>query len=135
MSKYSASICVLGLGMDQSIGFSIVGLWPACALESAATKGVPRHMLRDPRIFGEAVLEIVKSSKEAVHGKLLVDEDFLRERGYTDFSRFNLGVEGSDGRDPPRMMPRVFPDLRVSEHDQVGFSVSSVRTIGGKSKL
>lgn len=130
MSKYSASICVLGLGMDESIGYTICGLWPASALESAATKGVPRDMMRDPRIFGDAVLEIAKSSKEAIHGKLLIDQDFLEGRGYSDFSKYNLG-----DKDPPRMMPRVFPDLRVKEHHEVGFSVSSVRREVGTSKL
>jgi hypothetical protein len=131
MSKYSSSICVLGLGMDDSVSFSICGyyiksslslrLWPACAIESAATRGVPRDMMRDPRIFGDAVLEIAKSSKESVNGKLLIDEDFLRLRGYTDFSKYNLG-----DNDPTRMMPRVFPSLKVAEHDQEGFSVDKL---------
>jgi hypothetical protein len=52
---------------------------------------------------------------------LLLDEDFLRTRGVTDFSKYAL-VPGSM---PRRIMPATLPDLTVAEQDDEGRRMDS----------
>lgn len=51
----------------------------------------------------------------------MLDEDFLREKGVTDFSKYNL-VEGAK---PRRIMPAQLPSLRVEEEDDEGRRMDS----------
>ena len=55
-----------------------------------------------------------EEESEMYNGRALIDEDMMRERGMTDFSRFRCDPE----LEPPRMMPRNFPSLRVAEEDE-----------------
>jgi hypothetical protein len=56
-----------------------------------------------------------------VNGELLLDEDFLRIKGVTDFSKYAL-VPGST---PRRIMPTKLPDLTVAEQDDEGRRMDS----------
>ena len=51
---------------------------------------------------------------ERYNGKTLIDEDMMRERGVTDFRPYRCDPD----HEPPRMMPRQFPCLRVAEEDE-----------------
>jgi len=65
---------------------------------------------------------MLESDPHVVNGRLELDEDFLRrEKGVTDFSKYNL-VPGSN---PRRIMPAVLPDLSVSEQDDQGRRMDS----------
>lgn len=73
-------------------------------------------------IFSDAVLAILAAPPSKVNGRLLVDEDFLREAtGKTDFSEYSI-VPGSA---PLRIMPSRFPDLTVPEQDDEGVKMDS----------
>ena len=64
-----------------------------------------------------------------MNGKLLLDEDFLREHeGVQDFSKYAL----VPGTEPRRIMPAKLPDLRVAEQDDEGVRVDSVKIRAGK---
>ncbi|THV44874.1 hypothetical protein BGAL_0564g00060 [Botrytis galanthina] len=132
MGKVGMSVLVQGLGMDFSrMGSSgqnmaITGLWPAVAIESAATAhfSSPDEDLRHPSIFSDAILSIVKAKTEYVNGSLLLDEDYLREHdGVSDFSKYAL----VPGTTPRRIMPMKFPDLRVEEQDDEGVRMDSAK--------
>lgn len=56
----------------------------------------------------------------SIDGELLIDEDYLRSRGFIEFDKYALVKD----RNVPRMMPAKFPNLKVAEHDQIGFSVN-----------
>ncbi len=56
-----------------------------------------------------------------VNGELLLDEDFLRTKGVSDFSKYAL-VPGST---PRRIMPAKLPDLTVEEQDDEGRRMDS----------
>jgi hypothetical protein len=56
-----------------------------------------------------------------VNGALLLDEDFLRSKGVTDFAKYAL-VPGST---PRRIMPAKLPDLSVEEQDDEGRRMDS----------
>jgi citronellol/citronellal dehydrogenase len=65
-------------------------LWPATPIESQATinwqsakVGTPEQW-RTPEILCDALLEIVGSEPRACTGRQLIDETFLRERGWSE---------------------------------------------------
>jgi hypothetical protein len=53
----------------------------------------------------------------------VLDEDYLRETGVTDFSKYSL----VPGADPRRIMPAELPSLRVAEQDDEGHRVDSTK--------
>ncbi|KAH7328550.1 hypothetical protein B0I35DRAFT_473242 [Stachybotrys elegans] len=127
MGKVGMSVLTKGLAMDFERqghkNMAITSIWPAVAIESAATEQFTRSNpsetadLRKPTIFSDAVLAILGSPPECVNGMLVLDEDFLREhKGVTDFSKYSV-VPGSD---PRRIMPQVLPDLTVAEQADEG---------------
>ncbi|KAK4555066.1 hypothetical protein LTR86_007832 [Recurvomyces mirabilis] len=129
MGKWGMSALTMGLGMEfEREGrneMAITSLWPAAAIDSAATQGpnTARSELRKPTIFSDAILAIVKAAPEDVNGRCVLDEDFLRETGVSDFSKYAL-VPGSE---PRRIMPAEFPDLTVREQADEGRRVDSTQ--------
>lgn len=98
------------------------------AIDSAATQNnrgdEARSALRKPEIFSDAILAIIRAPTKDVNGKLLLDEDFLREHeGVTDFSKYAL----VPGATPRRIMPAKLPDLTVAEQDDEGVRVDSAK--------
>ena len=80
--------------------------------------------LRKPTIFSDAVLAILRAPAPDVNGRLLLDEDFLRDHtGVTDFSGYAL-VHGSV---PRRIMPVRLPDLTVAEQEDEGVRIDSAK--------
>lgn len=65
---------------------------------------------------------MLASPASEVNGLLDLDEDFLRKKGVTDFSKYSV-VPGST---PRRIMPAEFPTLDVAEQDDEGRRVDSV---------
>lgn len=134
IGKVGMSVLTKGLAMDIDRDddlrgrMAITSLWPAVAVESAATQ---QFTTRDPReaedlrkatVFSDAILAILRAPAEKVNGELLLDEDFLREHaGVTDFSKYNV-VPGSN---PRRIMPLKLPDLTVAEQADEGKRVDS----------
>ncbi|ESZ97670.1 short chain dehydrogenase family protein [Sclerotinia borealis F-4128] len=132
MGKVGMSVLVQGLGMDfarmgkEGKGMAVTGLWPASAVESAATAhfSSPPEDLRHPSIFSDAVLSILKAPVEDVNGLLILDEDYLRNHdGVVDFSKYAL----VPGTTPRRIMPAKFPDLSVEEQDDEGTRMDSAK--------
>ena len=56
-------------------------------------------------------------------GRTVLDEDFLRERGVTDFRKYAL----VPGTEPRRIMPAEMPSLLVREQADEGRRVDSVK--------
>lgn len=135
MGKVGMSVLTKGLAMDfQREGkndMAVTNIWPATVVQSAATQSMTQEDAKDLRtanIFPDAVLQMIKAPVEEVNGMLLLDEDFLRTRGVSDFEKYNL-VEGSR---PRRIMPVKFPDLRVKEQDDEGRRVDSTKLRASK---
>ncbi|UNI14118.1 hypothetical protein JDV02_000786 [Purpureocillium takamizusanense] len=129
MGKVGMSVLTKGLAMDllregeRSSGMAITSIWPAVAIESAATaqftKADPSEAkdLRRATIFSDAILAILRAPPSVVNGELLLDEDFLRDHaGVSDFAKYSV-VSGSN---PRRIMPAKLPDLTVAEQDDEG---------------
>ncbi|KAF2856999.1 short chain dehydrogenase-like protein [Plenodomus tracheiphilus IPT5] len=130
VGKVGMSVLTKGLAMDfqreGKTGMAVTSIWPATAVQSAATENMAKEVRKDLRkatIFSDAVLAIARAPIEEVNGELLLDEDFLRTKGVTDFEKYNV----VPGLQPRRIMPAEFPDLRVKEHDDEGRRVDSVK--------
>ncbi|KAL4235130.1 hypothetical protein ACF0H5_006768 [Mactra antiquata] len=129
ISKVGMTILVKGLAHElTNTGVSISALWPTTAIKAHVTDvlGVPNSTLRKPDIFADAVLKIVNEPTNKLNGQALLDEDYLRLEGVTDFTQYQC----DPGIEPPRMMPRHLPDLTVEEENE-----SLNLTGNSKSKL
>ena len=58
-------------------------------------------------VLADAALEILTTPPPALTGRALLDEDFLRERGWTDFARYRCDPD----HEPPRVMPSAIPKV------------------------
>lgn len=148
MTKLGMSILTLGLAKDierqNHKDMAITSIWPAVAIESAATEvNTPlrgsassaenerRKDLRKPEIYSDAILAMLKAPADKVNGLIDTDEDFLRrECGYKDddFDKYNV----VPGHKPRRIMPKKFPDLSVEGQDDEGVRMDSVKLRGEK---
>ncbi|KAK9795712.1 hypothetical protein SCARD494_04683 [Seiridium cardinale] len=139
MGKMGMSVLTKGLAMDfqrQNLkDMAITSIWPAVAIESAATKKAVEENpdeardLRKAAIFSDAILAMLRAPAKSVNGRLELDEDYLRtDAGITDFSKYAL-IPGSS---PRRIMPEKLPDLKVAEQDDEGKRVDSAND---RSKL
>ncbi|CAI6337053.1 unnamed protein product [Periconia digitata] len=128
MGKVGMSVLTKGLAMDWEregkTNMAITSIWPATAIQSAATENLAREQasdLRKPTIFSDAILAMLAAPVHEVNGCLELDEDFLRKKGSTDFEKYNV-VPGSS---PRRIMPMEFPDLTVKEQADEGNRMDS----------
>jgi citronellol/citronellal dehydrogenase len=97
ISKFGMTMTVMGMAEEfKGKGIYATALWPKTVIESAATinfnLGDP-SIWRKPDIMADAVWEIVNRPEET-NGKALLDEDFLRSIGYTDFERYKCVEDG-----------------------------------------
>ena len=81
-------------------------LWPATLIESQATIhwGMEdRSRWRSPEILCDATMEILTSEPKALTGRQIVDEEFLRERGWTQQKIDSYWLGGTPCKDPIRV--------------------------------
>ncbi|KAM7223752.1 putative Hydroxysteroid dehydrogenase-like protein 2 [Rhypophila decipiens] len=135
MGKVAMSVLVKGLAMDfQRQGLdgklAITSIWPAVAIESAATERFTQkdpsmaNDLRKATIFSDCILAMLAAPAKTVNGQLELDEDFLRTHAnVTDFSKYSV----VPGTSPRRIMPAELPDLTVKEQDDEGQRVDSAK--------
>ncbi|KAM0436926.1 hypothetical protein ACHAPT_002639 [Fusarium lateritium] len=134
MGKVGMSVLTKGLAMDfereGKKDMAITSIWPAVAIESAATQRFTTknpdeaNDLRKATIFSDAILAILKAPPSVVNGELLLDEDFLREHaGVSDFSKYSV----VPGTTPRRIMPQKLPDLTVAEQADEGKRYDSTK--------
>jgi citronellol/citronellal dehydrogenase len=111
IGKFGMTMLAIGLA-DELRGepISINALWPVTAVESSATinwqMGTP-EMWRKPEIVADACLALVTEPPGQCTGQTLFDEDVLRARGVTDFSKYQC----VPGCEPPRIMTSDYPIL------------------------
>lgn len=135
MGKVGMSVLTKGLAMDWvregRSNMAITSIWPAAAIQSAATEAAARdsaHELRHATIFSDAILAMLRAPAAEVNGCLELDEDFLRKKGVTDFEKYSV----VPGATPRRIMPAEFPDLSVKEQDDEGNRMDSAKARAAK---
>jgi citronellol/citronellal dehydrogenase len=100
--KHHASYTISKMGMTQytigmaeefkEMGIAINSLWPKTIIATAAIKmlmgedGMKR--CRTPEIMADAAYEILTTPSRELSGQTLLDEDFLKTRGKSDFTAY-----------------------------------------------
>lgn len=111
-----------GLGEEmKGTGVAINALWPATMVESYATinhKLGDRAMWRKASIISDCCLALVQE-KDDFTGNALIDEDYLKSRGVTDFTQYRC--------DPAVEPPRITSVGWSGVADGVG-TMSDVKT-------
>lgn len=111
ISKFGMTMLAHGLAEEvRDRNIAINALWPVTLIESQATInfriGGPAQW-RKADILADAALELVTTPPAELSGEALLDEDFLRTRGFTDFTRYRCDPE----HEPPRLIPGGVPKV------------------------
>lgn len=109
ISKLGMTLLTYGLSREvKEHNIAVNSLWPVTIVESQASinhaLGKP-EMWRKPDILVDCVLRLARKEPAELTGQALLDEDFLRAEGVTDFSGYSC-VPGSQ---PPRLSWTALP--------------------------
>jgi len=109
LSKFGMTLVAQGVAEEvRGKGVAANALWPATMIESQATIrwGLgDRTLWRTPEIVADAMVAIFAKPPDTMTGQALIDEDFLRAEGVTDFTRYRC--------DPDKEPPRVGFDFKL----------------------
>ena len=104
ISKWGMTLGALGIAEEyRGTGIACNTIWPMTPIESYAVKNNNlgnEKMWRKPDIIVDSVLEIIKEDPKVFTGNQLIDEVYLREKGVTDFSKYQC----VPGFEPPKLM-------------------------------
>ena len=102
LSKYGMTMLSLGMAAElESHGIAVNCLWPQTAIATAAIEFVVgnRDLFRNcrkPEIMADAAYEILITENRQLTGQTLIDEQILRERGYTDLDSYAVDPANAD---------------------------------------
>ncbi len=110
ISKLGMTLLTYGLAEEvRGHNIAVNSLWPATIIESQASINWglgTRDQWRKPDILVDCVLRLARKESAAFTGQALIDEDFLRSEGVTDFNAYAC----VPGANPPRLTwPRARP--------------------------
>ncbi|HXM18919.1 MAG TPA: SDR family oxidoreductase [Candidatus Tumulicola sp.] len=108
ITKMGMSRLAIGIAAEHSAdNVAANSLWPATPIESQATinweftgKVGSRGEWRSPEILCDALMEIVTSEPSALTGRELIDETFLRERGWSEERLASYWLSGEQPKEP-----------------------------------
>lgn len=110
VTKYGMSMLTLGMSEEfRKYGISVNSLWPKTMIATAAIEFElgSRNAFkraRTPAIMADAAHAILSSEGRSITGRLLIDEDILRERGVNDFEQYRFDPAGGS------LVPDLFVD-------------------------
>ena len=111
LSKYGMTMLSLGMAAEfESDGIAVNCLWPQTAIATAAIEFVVGNRdlfknCRKPEIMADAAYEILITENRQLTGQTLIDEQILRERGYTDLDSYAVDPLNAD-----KLLPDFFLD-------------------------
>ncbi len=110
ISKFGMTLIARGLAEEvRDDNVAANALWPVTMIESLATINWglgDRTLWRKPDILADATLRIFAKEPRSFTGHALLDEDFLRGEGITDFTGYRC--------DPAHEPPRIGFDFRAA---------------------
>ena len=102
MSKYGMTICALGIAQEyRERGIVANTIWPSTLIESYATINNnlgDKKMWRKPDIICDAI-EYMLMEDQTFTGNMLIDEEYLRDKGVTDFEKYRCVPDS----EPPKI--------------------------------
>ena len=109
ISKFGMTLIARGLADEvRERNVAANALWCATLIESSATIRLglgDRALWRKPEIVADAMMKIFAKEPNTFSGHALIDEDFLRAEGVTDFAQYRC--------DPAHEPPRVGFDFKL----------------------
>lgn len=97
-TKMGMTRLAIGVAAEhEKDGVACNSLWPVTLIESLATINYnvgDRSMWRSPEILCDSAMEILHTEPPSLTGRQILDEPFLRERGYSDEQIDSYWVEG-----------------------------------------
>lgn len=102
LSKYGMSLLTLAFAAEfRQWDISVTSLWPRTTIATDAVGNLlggseALRRSRTPEIMADAAYDILSRRGDAYTGQLIVDEDVLRARGVSDFSRYAVDGVGND---------------------------------------
>ena len=100
ITKYGMSMLTIGMNQEfAGYGVSVNSLWPRTIIATAAIEFSlgGRELFsraRTPAIMADAAYAILNTENRSLTGRLLIDEEILKESGVSDFDQYR--VEQSD---------------------------------------
>jgi citronellol/citronellal dehydrogenase len=91
LAKMGMSLVTLGLASEFAGKVAVNALWPRTVIATDAINmipGVEANKCRKPEILSDAAYAILTTPHVELNGQFILDEDFLRTRGVTDFDRY-----------------------------------------------
>ncbi|MHC5349808.1 SDR family oxidoreductase [Metapseudomonas furukawaii] len=110
VTKYGMSMLTLGMSEEfKKYGISVNSLWPRTMIATAAIEFElgsrdAFKRARTPAIMADAAHAILSSEGRRITGRLMVDEDILRELGQTEFEHYRFDPAGGS------LVPDLFLD-------------------------
>ena len=110
VTKYGMSMLTLGMSEEfKKYGISVNSLWPKTMIATAAIEfelgsREAFKRARTPAIMADAAHAILASQGRSITGRLLIDEDILREQGVSDFEQYRFDPAGGS------LVPDLFVD-------------------------
>ncbi|MBG0843261.1 SDR family oxidoreductase [Ectopseudomonas toyotomiensis] len=110
VTKYGMSMLTLGMSEEfKKYGISVNSLWPKTMIATAAIEFElgsrdAFKRARTPAIMADAAHAILSSEGRSITGRLLIDEDILREQGVNDFEQYRFDPAGGS------LVPDLFVD-------------------------
>lgn len=100
LAKQSMSIMVMGWAEEFKGRVTVVGLWPATAIASAALNlfggELAKKYSRKENIMGDSAYILLTCQDPNISGKIFFDEDVLKKSGVNDFSKYKYDPSVSD---------------------------------------
>jgi citronellol/citronellal dehydrogenase len=91
MAKFGMSMCVLGMAGEFKDKIAFNALWPRTTIATAAVDMLGGEAMmrqsRKPEIMADAAYTVFGKDR-SFSGNFLIDEDFLRSEGTTDFEQY-----------------------------------------------
>ncbi len=128
MAKFGMSLVVLGLaGELRAKGIAVNALWPRTIIATAAIRNLlggetRMRQARTPDIMADAAHAVFVTPARELTGRFLIDDNFLAERGVTDFERYSA--------DPTQQLAR---DFFVPDDSPAPPNVHTVETYGDRA--
>ena len=110
VTKYGMSMLTLGMSEEFSkYAISVNSLWPKTMIATAAIEFElgsrdAFKRARTPAIMADAAHAILTSSGRSISGRLLIDQDILREQGQSEFEQYRFDPAGGT------LIPDLFVD-------------------------
>ncbi|MBD2837414.1 NAD(P)-dependent oxidoreductase [Pseudomonas sp. JM0905a] len=110
VTKYGMSMLTLGMSEEfKRYGISVNSLWPKTMIATAAIEFElgsrdAFKRARTPAIMADAAYAILTSQGRSITGRLLIDEEILREQGQTEFEQYRYDPQGGS------LVPDLFLD-------------------------